>query len=216
MFSSCPSGTAGFYPSTQLIDAAVFIISNGTCQLKDVPGKHQSGNDNAVEYFAWVTEVENDRNQFYCRLIKTYADLYGIGLHLIVYRDNRYMIVDESDFVDQNAVQVYRDEHAVICCNTENNVFYPLYVRESNQQKRTIFTEDQIINSAFIKQFIDGLNKNGEWGILISFSSTEQFYFWHFLGVDNASQVLPDSTASSEPISRERDSSQIHQGSWFI
>ena len=115
-----------------------------------------------MECFDSVATSASNRKEFLYRLIQTYANLYGIQLHLIVYLEQRCMIIDENYFVNQNVIQIHRENHAVMCCNADNTCYLPLYIEDSNQRKRTIFTVDEINNNPKINNFIDQANRNGK------------------------------------------------------
>ena len=125
-FYSFTDGSVGVSEISNLLEGALFIVSNGTYQNEHIPNYWQRPVDLLTYTFYGVATL-NDHSEYFCHgLIKAYADLYNIDLHLIVYIDNKYTIIDKNKFPQLDVESYNREKHAFIWCHNDNTVYAPL------------------------------------------------------------------------------------------
>jgi len=107
--------------TSSLLEGALFIVSNRTDQIIDIPA------DLLKRTFDSVAILNNNSQDFFHGLIKAYADLYDIDLNLIVFDGNKYIIINKDTFLKPNEEPYHRGQHAFIWCNVDNKFYYPLF-----------------------------------------------------------------------------------------
>jgi hypothetical protein len=116
------------YKTVRLLNGAVFITSGGTLQNEDISNHWRHPVDLLTLTFDTVALLYKTPVELFYRLIKAYADLYNIDLHLVAYVNKKYTIIDRNNIVELNEGQLIRDKHAFLLCNTENSYYWPLSV----------------------------------------------------------------------------------------
>lgn len=97
---------------------------------------------------------------FFHALIKAYADLYNIDLHLIVYDNDKYILIDNSKFFEPNEESYKREKHAFIWCNADNATYSPLCIQDTNGTIITVFKTDEVFAWRYTESFIDQINQD--------------------------------------------------------
>ncbi|CAF3645022.1 unnamed protein product [Rotaria sordida] len=96
------------YWTPNLLDGALFIVSNSTYQTENIPSSWQHPTDLLTRTFDDITKLKDNPGHFFHGLINAYADLYDIDLYLIVFINNKHTIIDKNNFcnlVDENQNQ---------------------------------------------------------------------------------------------------------------
>ncbi|CAF1364254.1 unnamed protein product [Rotaria magnacalcarata] len=134
----------GVYSTSHLLDAAIFILSNGTCQNADIPRDSQYPVQFLNEVFDHLATLKSTPQGFYRELITAYVEMYKIDLHLIALdTNNKYIIIGKNELFDSNEVPIDQKNHAFIYCDLENDIYNPWFYRNiSNGENRTVFTKD--------------------------------------------------------------------------
>jgi len=151
----------GVESTSRLLDGALFIVSNGTYQNKDIPNCWQHPVDLLKNIFDSVAVLNNNSQEFFHGLIKAYADLYDIDLNLIVFDGNKYIIINKDTFLKPNEQPYHREHHAFIWCNVDNTVYCPLYIKDINGCIITVFKTDEVVAWNCVESFVNQLNQNG-------------------------------------------------------
>jgi hypothetical protein len=128
-FRSYTTVPIGVKWTSSLLDGALFIVSKGTYQNIDIPNCWQRPVNLLKHTFdsVAVAILNNNSQCFFHGLIKAYADLYNIDLHLIVFNGNKYIIINKDTFLEPNEERYHRGQHAFIWCNVDNTVYSPLF-----------------------------------------------------------------------------------------
>jgi hypothetical protein len=185
-FISCFKINSFFYSSTEesigvkvtssLLEGALFIVSNGTYEVKNIPNYWKPPVNQLMHTFDNVAILNDHPENFVRELIKAYADLYNIDLHVIVYYNNKYIIIDKTNFSTSNEEQCNREIHAYIWCNNDNTRYYPLYINDINGHKRTVFELYEVFVSQRVKSFVDQINQKCTFYHIIYSFNTIHFY----------------------------------------
>ncbi len=144
--------------TSDLLEGALFIASNGTLQNENIPNHWQRSVDLLTHTFDAVAIQNNQPEMFFYALIKAYADLYNIDLHLIVYYNNKYHIIDKNNF-NSNEEPCNREKHAYIWCNVDNTTYSPLYINGIDGHKLTVFKTDEVFASERVESFVNKINQ---------------------------------------------------------
>ncbi len=146
--------------TSNLLEGAVFIVSNGAYQHENIPSYWQRPVDLLTRTFHDVATTLNDRPEsFFYGLIKAYADLYNIDLHLIIYYNNKYIIIDKKNFVIPNEEPCNREKHAFIWCNADNTLYCPLFINDVNGHILTVFKTDEVFIWQYVESFVNQINQ---------------------------------------------------------
>jgi hypothetical protein len=158
-FCSPTQESIGVNWTSNLLEGAVFIVSQGAYQQKNIPSYWQRPVDLLTRTFDGVATLNDYPEYFYHGLIKAYADLYNIDLHLIVFHHNKYIIIDKNMFFEHNEEPYNRERHAFIWCNADNTVYSPLYINDVNGHIITVFKTDEVFAWQFVESFVNQINQ---------------------------------------------------------
>ncbi|CAF4130622.1 unnamed protein product [Rotaria magnacalcarata] len=123
----------GVYSTSHLLDAAIFILSNGTCQNADIPRDSQYPVQFLNKIFDHLATLKSTPLEFYRELITAYVEMYKIDLHLIALdTNNKYIIIGKNELFDSNEVPIDQKNHAFIYCDLENDIYNPWYTVSEN------------------------------------------------------------------------------------
>ncbi len=145
--------------TSNLLEGALFIVSSGSNQHEDIPSYWQRRVELLTHTFDDVVSQNDYLQYFYQGLIKAYADLYSIDLHLIVYNNNKYVIIDKSNFFESNEELSERVNHAFIWCNADNTLYSPLFINRTDGHILTVFKTDEVFAWRCIESFVDEINQ---------------------------------------------------------
>ena len=112
--------------SSDLLDGAFFIVSNKSSWDENTPIYWQHSVDLLKRTFDDVLALKNNPEDFFRVLIKAYAHLYHIDLHLIVHDGNKYVMMGKSKFIEFNGQLYSSENHAFIWCTTNAGICWPL------------------------------------------------------------------------------------------
>jgi hypothetical protein len=158
-FCSSKKESIGVNWTSNLYEGAIFIVSKGLYQHENIPSYWQRPVDLITRTFDGVATLNDYPIYFYHGLIKAYADLYNIDLHLIVYYNNKYIIIDKSKFFESSEELYNRERHAFIWCNADNTVYSPLYINDVNGHILTVFKTDEVFAWEFVESFVNQINQ---------------------------------------------------------
>lgn len=132
---------------------ASFIVSGGTGLEDDIPAHWKYSLEFLQSKFDFVTQSSENLQQFCYYMVRTYADLYKISLHIHVHIGQEYMIMNENYFLptNLNLLPYYFPSHAVLRYDVDERELTPHIVDENNT-RRTIFTFDEACNLLAIHQ----------------------------------------------------------------
>ncbi len=156
--------------TSNLLEGALFIVSNGTYQNENIPSYWQRPVDLLTHTFDGVATLNDCPQYFFHGLIKAYADLYNIDLHLIVYNHNKYIIIDKSNFFKPNEEPHNPENHAFIWCNADNTVCAPFYINDVHGHTLTVFKTDEVFAWHCVESFVNQINQQCTF-----YSSTHNF-----------------------------------------
>ncbi|CAF2052107.1 unnamed protein product [Rotaria magnacalcarata] len=152
----------GVYSTSHLLDAAIFILSNGTCQNADIPRDSQYPVQFLNKIFDHLATLKSTPLEFYRELITAYVEMYKIDLHLIALdTNNKYIIIGKNELFDSNEVPIDQKNHAFIYCDLENDIYNPWFqladtnnVEQINQNVSNIapFSETHLTSTTHIAQ----------------------------------------------------------------
>ncbi|CAF3697882.1 unnamed protein product [Adineta steineri] len=141
-----------------LITGARFIVTNGTEQPIDIPIHWQCPIGILQRTFERIETLINDSQNCFRDLISAYADLYNIGLYLIVCNGNTCAIIGKEE-LESNKRHNY-EHYTFLWCHAANMVFSPVYIQHINGHKMTTFKTDDVRARDFIESYLDGINQN--------------------------------------------------------
>jgi hypothetical protein len=165
--------------ASNLLEGALFIVSNGTYQNENIPTYWQHPVDLLTRTFDDVAKM-NDRPEYiFHGLIKAYADLYNIDLHLIILYDKKYITIDKSNFLETNEESCNRENHAFIWCNDNDGktVYIPLYINDVNGCMLTVFKKDEVFARHLDESFVNQVNQKCKFDFSIKNSNANHVYF---------------------------------------
>ncbi|CAF4059051.1 unnamed protein product [Adineta steineri] len=157
---SLNSGThsMAIHGGMDLITGARFIVTNGTEQPIDIPIHWQCPIGILQRTFERIETLINDSQNCFRDLISAYADLYNIGLYLIVCNGNTCAIIGKEE-LESNKRHNY-EHYTFLWCHAANMVFSPVYIQHINGHKMTTFKTDDVRARDFIESYLDGINQN--------------------------------------------------------
>ncbi|CAF0767365.1 unnamed protein product [Rotaria sordida] len=181
------------YWTPNLLDGALFIVSNSTYQTENIPSSWQHPTDLLTRTFDDITKLKDNPGNFFHGLINAYADLYDIDLYLIVSINNKHTIIDKNHFGKLNEKRCDKERYAFIFCNTNNIYCCPLYYKKYiNGETLTVFKRDDISVWHAIETMVNQMNKK------IVDENQNQTENRLELSIEDPSHMAVDDTFSSE------------------
>jgi hypothetical protein len=174
-FRNFTRGSIGVNWTSNLLEGALFIVSNGTYQIEN--SYWQLSVDLLTRTFDGVAKMNGRPPYFFHGLIKAYADLYNIDLHLIVLYNEKYVIIDKSNFLEPNEEPYNREKHAFIWCTADNTVYSPLYIKDVNERALTVFKTDEVFAWRLVQSFVQQVNQECTFDSSVENSNANRVYF---------------------------------------
>ena len=181
MFSSAaPAATPNDDFTKMVLICASFIVSSGTCLEDDIPAHWKYPLDFLKNKFDRIVQCAELYEQVSYDLIRTYADLYKISLHIQIHIGQEHTMVNEEYFLQPNFnLRPYSfPSNALIDYDVEERKLTPRFIHE-NEKRRTIFRFDEVRNPSFIRSITCQATQSSKLHP-ITFSLTRTKYFSTF------------------------------------
>ncbi|CAF0782919.1 unnamed protein product [Adineta steineri] len=141
-----------------LITGAKSIVTNGTRQPINIPIHWQCPEGILQRTFERIKTRINGSQIFFRDLINAYADLYNIDLYLIVYEDNKWIIIGKERLESNK-----RDNHehyAFLWCHEGNTEWSPVCIQDTSGRIMTTFKTNEVDARHFIEFCLNKINQN--------------------------------------------------------
>ncbi|CAF0946388.1 unnamed protein product [Rotaria sordida] len=118
---------------SNLLDGALFIVSNSTYQTENIPSSWQHSTDRLTCTFDDITKLKDNPEHFFYGLINAYAVLYDIDLYLILWRNMRNNVYYKK-YINGETLTVFKRDDISVWHAIETMV---------NQMNKKIVDENQ-------------------------------------------------------------------------